>query len=255
MPRCYLALGGNSGPVETTFRRALGDLADHPGVQVGRVSTLHRFAAVGDRAGGEFINAAAELLTELSPVELLDLTQSVETAHGRCRDVHWGPRTVDLDLILYGQQIIAEPRILVPHPAAWYRRFVLDPLAEIAADVLHPVRQLTIASLRNRLLPRPLPIALVGADTQTRVSLAAGLCHRFPLIAVRHCGTDEAARLWLREDSTPEPALVIWLDGALSPTSNRRAFASLPIASRIDAATLTGPLETALQHVIESALG
>lgn len=255
MPRCYLALGGNTGTVETTFRRALGQLADHPRVQVGRVSTLHRFGAVGAQAGGEFLNATAELHTEMPAGELLELMQSVETSHDRRREIPWGPRTLDLDLILYGQEIIANSRLHVPHPAAWYRRFVLDPLVEIAADVIHPARQLSIAALRDRLLPRPLPVALVGGDTRTRECLTADLRRRFPMIDIRHAGIDDTAATLPSEVATREPALMIWLAGGSSSRTDRSVFESLPPVSRLDAGTLTGPLETALRYVIESALG
>lgn len=253
MPCCYLALGGNTGTVETTFQRALEQLADHPRVRLGQMSTLHRFDAVGAQAGSEFLNAAAEVCTEMPAVELLDLMQSVETALQRRREIHWGPRTLDLDLILYGQEIVAEPRLRVPHPAAWYRRFVLDPLVEIAADAIHPVRQLSIASLRDRLLPRPLPVALVGHDTQTRETLAAGIRQQFPLIDLRLAGIEDATGP-LRSEIDPA-ALVIWLGGAPSSSADRIAFESLPANSRLDAATLTSPLPIALRYVIESALG
>src|SRR5262245_21273994 len=125
MPHCLIALGGNLGAVERSFEGALQRLADAPRCALVAASRLHRTAAVGTDAGPEFLNAAAEVATELAPLELLDLLQSIERDFGRIRGTHWGPRTLDLDLLFYGSEIIDLPRLVVPHPAVWHRRFVL----------------------------------------------------------------------------------------------------------------------------------
>src|SRR5690242_10331358 len=94
MPHCFLALGGNVGDVEQTFREVLRRLGGAPNCALRATSRFFRTAAVGDRAGPDFLNAAAELETELSPLELLDLLQSLEHDLGRVRETHWGARTL-----------------------------------------------------------------------------------------------------------------------------------------------------------------
>lgn len=160
--RCWIALGGNVGDVSATLRSALDRIDASPGVDVRSASRLYDTTPVGAAAGARFFNAAAELEVEVSPPQLLDLLQRVESELGRTRDVRWGPRTIDLDLLLWGEACIRSERLTVPHPALWYRRFVLDPLVEIAPHAVHPRFGLTIRQLRERLLERPLPVAVAG---------------------------------------------------------------------------------------------
>lgn len=160
MTSCWIAFGGNLGDVPRTFDAACDSLRT-AGLTVERRSRVYETAPMGAQAGGRFCNAAAELHTSLPPLELLHVLQAVETAHGRQRELRWGPRTIDLDLILYGAESIQTPRLTVPHPACWYRRFVLDPLVDIAPQVMHPVFRCPLAELRKRLLTRPLPLALI----------------------------------------------------------------------------------------------
>ena len=119
MPRCFLGLGGNLGDVGQTFAAVLRDLAnlDEP-LTVVQASRIYRTMAIGEDAGGEFRNAAVELDTDLSPHQLLAMLQSLERAHGRTQDVHWSPRTLDVDLILYGDQIVDSSRLQIPHQLA-----------------------------------------------------------------------------------------------------------------------------------------
>lgn len=159
MTSCWIAFGGNLGDVPRTFDAACESLRQ-AGVTLPHRSRVYETAPMGAQAGGRFCNAAAELQTELPPLELLRTLQQVETAHGRTRDVRWGPRTLDLDLILYGAEIVHTPQLTVPHPACWFRRFVLDPLVEIAPQALHPVFRRSVSELRARLLLRPLPLAI-----------------------------------------------------------------------------------------------
>ena len=123
MPRCHIALGGNLGDVEETFHWALARLGGTDPSTVTRVSSVFRTRPVGPHAGGEFTNAAAEIETDLEPLALLDLLQDLERRAGRTPGEHWGPRPLDLDLIFYADQMIDMPRLRVPHPACWYRRF------------------------------------------------------------------------------------------------------------------------------------
>ncbi len=146
-----------------------------------RSSRRYDTAPIGRAAGARFLNAAAELTTVLTPLALLERLQEIEADLGRTRNVRWGARTIDLDLLLWGEEVIHTPRLTVPHPALWQRRFVLDPLAEIAPDAWHPVFRLKVADLRDRLLTRPLPLAIIGpepAATELFRQLDAHTCGR-----------------------------------------------------------------------------
>ncbi len=183
MASCFLSLGGNIGDVAQTFRLVFSELDLHTNIQVVSRSRIHQTIAVGEHAGPPFLNAAAHVDTSLDPESLLDLLQSIEAAHGRKREIHWRPRTLDLDLLLYGDDVISNDRLTVPHPALWYRRFVLDPLVEIAEDILHPQQQMSISELRNQLLQRPLPVTLLGDESRTD-EIAVSLNASFPDIHV-----------------------------------------------------------------------
>jgi 2-amino-4-hydroxy-6-hydroxymethyldihydropteridine diphosphokinase len=142
----YIALGSNLGNREQTLRAALDRLAEH--VRVTKVSSLLENPAVGGPADSPpFLNAAAEILTELSAPAMLNCLLKVEQSLGRHRGQKWGPRTIDLDLLLYDDQIIHREGLIVPHPLMHERRFVLEPLAEIAPDVVHPMLKETIAKI------------------------------------------------------------------------------------------------------------
>lgn len=249
MRRCYVALGGNVGAVEETFDQALRRLDDSPEISVGAVSGVYLTAPVGGHSGGEFRNMAVEVESQHGPLELLNLLQRVEGEFGRQRERRWGPRTLDLDLIFYGAEIIDHPRLRVPHPACWYRRFVLDPLAEIAADVVHPEKRVTVGELRDRLLMRPLRVALAGADEATRNQLMDSVGPQFPDAEFQQCkheGSREPER---------EPALLIWLGAGPSGESQAVSFDSLPRVPRLNAAEAGEDRLTFLKDVLQSALG
>lgn len=148
----YIALGSNLGDRRGFLDQALTALRTRPGIEVVRVSSYHETKPVGGPAGqGEYLNAAAELRTALEPKELLRVLLDVEQALGRERHERFGPRTIDLDLLLYGDLACAEPELIVPHPRLHERRFVLEPLAEIAPLAIHPAQQQTIRDLVTRL--------------------------------------------------------------------------------------------------------
>lgn len=148
----YIALGANLGDRAANLRRALELLKQSPGIEVIRVSSFIENPAVGGPANSPaFLNGAAEIRTTLSARALLDRLLDVEKQLGRIRGEKWSPRTIDLDLLLYGSQIIDEPGLTVPHPLMHERRFVLDPLAEIAPNTVHPVFNRTITNLLKSL--------------------------------------------------------------------------------------------------------
>ena len=149
--QAYIALGSNLGDRRATLDAALRLLAESPGVKIVRVSAFLDTAPVGKTDQPRFLNAVAQIETSLPPRRLLELLLALETQLGRVRTEHWGPRTLDLDLILYGQRIISEPDLVVPHPLMHERAFVLEPLAEIAPDAPHPVLKMTAAELLPRL--------------------------------------------------------------------------------------------------------
>lgn len=133
--RAYLALGGNLGDVQQAFAVALDALRAQALVAVRHVSPIYRTPPWGVTDQPDFLNMAAEVETDLSAHQLLDLCLEIERASGRVRDLRWGPRTIDLDIIAYGHETISDERLTVPHPHAHERTFVLAPLADLAPDL------------------------------------------------------------------------------------------------------------------------
>ncbi len=128
----YLGLGGNFGDVAAAFADALGRLADAPGVKLLRASSVYRTPPWGKRDQPSFLNMAALIETTLPARALLALCLDIERAMGRRRIERWGPRTLDVDILTYGEATIDEPDLKIPHPRIAERAFVLAPLAEIA---------------------------------------------------------------------------------------------------------------------------
>ncbi len=250
MPRCYISLGGNLGNVSQTFGRALEALEDTDDASVVAVSTFHKTHPVGQSADA-FLNAAVEIETSLAPLAVLDRLQAIEHRLGRVRMVHWGPRTLDLDLLFFGSAVIDSPRLTVPHPAAWYRRFVLDPLAEIAPRFLHPEKQADIQALRERLLPRPMIVALAGGEANARIDLARQLESEFANVRV----VDNFDSTTLQGDSDNAPALTIWLGNQAREDSTAVSLEQLPLVSRLDATKSPESDADFVRHVVQSALG
>jgi 2-amino-4-hydroxy-6-hydroxymethyldihydropteridine diphosphokinase len=135
----YIGLGANLGDREAALRRALDLLAAEPGIEVTAVSAFRDTDPVGLLDQPRFLNAAARIETGLGPDELLERLLGVERALGRTRTgPRFGPRTIDLDLLLYGDSTLHDPSLTVPHPRLHERAFVLEPLAELDPDLVIP---------------------------------------------------------------------------------------------------------------------
>ncbi len=145
--RAYLGLGSNLGDRHANIAEAARRLSETPGVRVVKLSSLHETAPVGGPPQGDFINAACEVETSLPPRELLAAVLAIEQAMGRVRSVRWGPRVIDIDILLCDELILDEPDLVVPHPRMAERRFVLEPLAEIAPGVICPKSRKTVPEL------------------------------------------------------------------------------------------------------------
>ncbi len=159
----YIALGSNLGERKAYLDAALAELRRHPGIVVSHVSRYWETAPVGGPPGqGPYLNAAARLETELGPRELLKALLSTEQRLGRVRAERDGPRIIDLDLLLYGNDVIQEPDLVVPHPRFHERTFVLGPLAEIAPTAVHPVLKKSIVELLVRLGGLNSPLSPLG---------------------------------------------------------------------------------------------
>jgi 2-amino-4-hydroxy-6-hydroxymethyldihydropteridine diphosphokinase len=140
----FIALGANLGDAQRTVQQAIADLSTLPGTSVVTASSLYQTAPI-DSTGTDYINAVVEVLTSLSPYYLLKQLQNLEQAAGRERPYANAPRTLDLDLLLYGSGQITSPALTVPHPRMLQRAFVLHPLHEIAPHLVSDA-QLCIVS-------------------------------------------------------------------------------------------------------------
>ncbi len=149
--RAWIALGSNLGERETMIRLALDDLARLPETTVLRASSLYDTEPVGETEQPNFLNAVAEVETGLTARQLLWNLLLIERRLGRARTKRWGPRVIDLDLLLYGSEVIDEPGLQVPHPEMTNRTFVLVPLVELEPLLPHPVTGETMLAHLSRL--------------------------------------------------------------------------------------------------------
>ena len=135
----YIGLGSNLKGPKAQIKRALAALNDNNGTELMTVSSLYESKPLLDIPGPNYINAVCKIETKLSAIDLLDLCQEIEESQQRVREVKWGSRTIDLDILLYGGQVISNKRLTIPHPEAINRAFVLVPLFEIDPTVKIPL--------------------------------------------------------------------------------------------------------------------
>ncbi len=150
----YIGLGSNLGDRRRILESALGALRETTGIELVAVSMLIETEPEGPPGQDRYLNGAATIRTKLSPRGLLQAMLEIESAHGRDRtkESRWGPRRVDLDLLMYADRIVDEPDLVVPHPRMHQRTFVLAPLAAIAPNAVHPVLGVTIRALHEQLI-------------------------------------------------------------------------------------------------------
>lgn len=143
----YLSIGSNMGDTKGNLEQAIAMLRENPKIQVVKVSELIVTEPYGGVEQDDFLNGALEIKTLLSPTELLAEIGVIEGALKRERTIHWGPRTIDLDILLYEERVITEPDLKIPHVELHLRDFVLRPLVEIAPQAKHPLLEKTVYQL------------------------------------------------------------------------------------------------------------
>lgn len=161
MRRVYIGIGSNLGDREFLIRKAVESLRQLPQTNVSGVSSLYDTEPVGETDQPPFLNAVAWIETELTPRELLWQMLLIEKRMGRVRSKRWGPRSIDLDLLFYDDELIEEPDLRVPHPEAHRRAFVLLPLLELDPNFRHPVTGETVRRMIQKLPPNP-PVRKLG---------------------------------------------------------------------------------------------
>ncbi|HAA75799.1 TPA: 2-amino-4-hydroxy-6-hydroxymethyldihydropteridine diphosphokinase [Candidatus Latescibacteria bacterium] len=147
--RAYVQLGANVGDPATTLQEAVARLDREPGIRVREASPVYRNPPMGPQDQPDYLNAVVALDVDLRPRALLDRCLDIEREFGRVRDIRWGPRTLDLDIVLFGSEIVDEPGLTIPHPRMLERSFVLLPLADLHPEGVHPLTQSTFLHLAN----------------------------------------------------------------------------------------------------------
>lgn len=147
MPVIYLGAGSNLGNRHKNLQKALSLLKDSPGISDFELSKLYETSPVGFLEQDDFLNGVARAHTNLLPRQVLNLCQDVERQLRRERKVRFGPRNIDVDLLFYDNRVINEDDLVVPHPRAHFRLFVLKPMCDLAPDFVHPVLQKSMTQL------------------------------------------------------------------------------------------------------------
>jgi 2-amino-4-hydroxy-6-hydroxymethyldihydropteridine diphosphokinase len=237
MSTCLVGLGSNLGDRAATLDAAIGELESAAGIESVVASAWQMTFPIGGVATQPaFLNGAARFETSRSAWEVLALLQEIEQRHGRERDERWGDRTLDLDLLLYGDEVIDSPALTVPHPRMSYRRFVLEPAAEVAGDMVHPTIGATVSELLDRLENGADRIAIVSQDRAARAHLSGILARTFGLHRCTESFADNKrwpadSTTWLAipqsQQSAEDPKLTVLLQAG-SADANRGALGHGP---------------------------
>jgi len=147
----YLGMGANLGDRQQTIEKAVQMLAQTPDIKIINQSAYYETEPIGYTAQDWFLNNVLHIRTTLTPAALLKVTQAIEQQLGRVRTIRWGPRTIDIDILFYGEQIINTPDLIIPHPRLLERAFVVIPLLEIAPEIHYPGGQRLAAMVSPRL--------------------------------------------------------------------------------------------------------
>ena len=147
----YIGFGSNIGDRLAHIQNAIRALSKTEGITLEKISSVYKTDPVGYETQAQFLNGVVAIQTHLPPLSLLHTLKNIETAIGRQHRIRWGPREIDLDILIYGDLCLQTEKLVIPHPEMHLRRFVLAPLAEIAPDVVHPVFQETVQTLLEHL--------------------------------------------------------------------------------------------------------
>ncbi len=211
MPTSLLGLGSNAGDREATLRAVLADITALPDVQVAQHSGWYRSQPIGGPPDqGEFLNAAAVIETSIAPLILLDELGKLESRHGRQPAERWSERTIDIDILLYGNDVAETAMLTLPHPRMSFRRFVLEPAAEVAPKMLHPTIGWPIERLLLHLNAASDQLAIVSPSGDSRSRLAKVIQNRggvsevaSPAFATAEHHWPAAWTTWLAIQSSP----------------------------------------------------
>lgn len=220
MPTTLIALGSNLGDSAAIFGMALSELNALPNLRVERHSHFRRYPPIGGAPGqSEYLNAAVVVQTMIAPLVLLDQLQRIESRHGRTRTEPWAARTLDLDLLLYGSEIVDTATLSVPHMRMAYRRFVLEPAVEVAPTMIHPIIGWPLERLILHLNAARDQIALLSPSASLRDTACRHLSARFGMTPIPPPRFATANQHW-------PPDYASWL--AVPATGGAEAETALP---------------------------
>jgi 2-amino-4-hydroxy-6-hydroxymethyldihydropteridine diphosphokinase len=203
MPSSLIGLGSNLGDREATLRAALAEIDALPNVRLQKASSFHRSLPLGGPPDqGEYLNAAANVETSVPPLAFLELLQRIETRHGRVPTERWAARPLDIDLLLYGSEVVETDMLILPHLRISFRRFVLVPAAEVAAKMIHPTIGWPIERLLLHLNEAKDELAVLSPSEELRSQVAEDAAKQFGARTIDRPTFATADQLWPAEYST-----------------------------------------------------